>query len=306
MSGGSAGSTATLAESARTRWGVARLSFGIKTIQQMTTYEAIRTVWKEADGIPVMEHAWLFDHLAPIAGAPLDGPALDGWTMLAALAVETSRIRLGLMVAGNTYRHPGVAAKIATTVDIISNGRLEFGIGAGWNEYEHESMGIPLYGAGERLRRLREACTLIKMLFTQPVTDFDGQYYQLKEARHEPKPVQKPYPPFMIGGSGEKLTLRVVAEHADAWNYDGAGTIERFTHLLGVLRQHCADVGRDPAELTISAQTLVHADDLQRTIDHTNRLVEAGATHLLLNIRPPFPDKIATRLAEEVVPKIGV
>ena len=101
------------------------------------------------------------------------------------------------------------------------NGRLDFGIGAGWNEYEHTSMGIPLYAPGERIRRLGEACEIIRRLFTQPLTDFDGRYYQLKEARCEPKPVQKPYPPFVIGGGGEQLTLRVVAQYADVWNFIG-------------------------------------------------------------------------------------
>src|SRR5215218_7741098 len=159
-----------------------KLRFGIKTAPQHTTYDAMLAVWRAADATPVFEHAWLFDHFAPIAG-DLDGPCFEGWTLLAAYAAHTSRIRLGLMVTGNTYRHPAVLAKIASTVDIISNGRLEFGIGAGWNEYEHASMGIPLYQPGERIRRLDEACTLIKSLFIDPLTTFDGRYYQLKDAR---------------------------------------------------------------------------------------------------------------------------
>ena len=120
-----------------------------------------RAVWRDADAIESIEHAWLFDHFAPINGH-LDGPCLEGWTALAALAAETKRLRIGLMVTGNTYRHPAVLAKIAATVDVISNGRLDLGIGAGWNVYEHESMGIPLYAPGERIRRLGEACEIIR------------------------------------------------------------------------------------------------------------------------------------------------
>ncbi len=281
---------------------MAQLSFGIKTAPQSTTYGDMLTVWNEADAIDVLEHAWLFDHYAPING-DLDGPCLEGWTLLAAYAASTRRIRLGLMVTGNTYRHPAVLAKIAATVDVISNGRLDFGIGAGWNEYEHASMGISLYPPGERIRRLDEACELIKLLFTQHTTDYDGRYYQLKEARSEPKPVQKPYPPFVIGGGGEQLTLHVVARHADIWNFAG-GSVETFTHKVGVLREHCAAVGRDPADIRLSVQVVVNPNNLDETVENAQRFVDAGATHLVLNLRPPFPERICTRLAEVVVPKV--
>lgn len=277
-------------------------SFGIKTSPQHTTYEEILKVWEEAEQVPVVEHAWLFDHFAPIQG-DLDGPCLEGWTVLAALAAVTERLRLGLMVTGNTYRHPAVLAKIAATVDVISKGRLDFGIGAGWNVYEHESMGIPLYKPGERIRRLDEACEIIKGLFTQPTVDFDGRYYQLKEARSEPKPVQKPYPPFVIGGGGEQLTLRVVAKHADIWNYTG-GSVEEFTHKVGVLREHCAAVGRDPAEITLSYQYRLPVGDLSSVAGEVQAFVDAGATHIVLVIPPPFPDGIVTRIAEEVIEKV--
>jgi F420-dependent oxidoreductase-like protein len=281
---------------------MARLSFGIKTAPQHTTYDAMLEVWREADSIPVFEHAWLFDHFAPIQGS-LDGPCFEGWTLLTAYAALTSRIRVGLMVTGNTYRHPAVLAHIAATLDVVSNGRLDLGIGAGWNQYEHESMGIPLYAPGERIRRLGETCELIKLLWTQPVTDYDGRYYQLKEARCEPKPVQKPYPPFVIGGSGEQLTLRVVARHANVWNF-GGGTVETFQHKVKVLHEHCAVVGRDPAEIALSIQTVVNPDDLQATVDAAQRFVDVGVTHVVFNLRPPYPDRIVTRVAEEIVPRI--
>jgi F420-dependent oxidoreductase-like protein len=278
------------------------LRFGFKTAPQHTTYEAMLELWDEADQIPVIEHAWLFDHFAPIQG-DVSGPCLEGWTALAAYAARTKRLRVGLMVTGNTYRHPAVLTKIATTVDVISNGRLDFGIGAGWNEYEHASMGLDLYKPGERIRRLDEACEIYKRLCTQATTDFDGRYYQLKEARCEPKPVQKPYPPIVIGGGGEKLTLLVTAKHADIWNTTSSDP-ELLRHKVEVLHGHCAAVGRDPSEIEISAQVPVNYDDLGATVKTAQSLVDAGTTHIILNLRPPFPAKIMARLADEVIPQI--
>ncbi|HEY8447455.1 MAG TPA: LLM class F420-dependent oxidoreductase [Thermomicrobiales bacterium] len=276
-----------------------RVSFGIKTSPQHTTYEAILRVWEEADAEPLIEHAWLFDHFAPIVG-DLDGPCLEGWTVLAALAARTTRLRLGLMVTGNTYRHPAVLAKIAATTDVISGGRLDFGIGAGWNEYEHTSMGIPLYKPGERIRRLDEACKLIKLLWTQSIADFAGDYYQLNQARCEPKPIQRPWPPFVIGGSGERLTLRVVARHADIWNFSGR-SVEDFTHKLDVLRRHCQEIGRDLSEIVASIQYPANYEDLAQTREAIARFIEAGARHVVVMLTPPYPERIASRIAQEVI-----
>jgi F420-dependent oxidoreductase-like protein len=277
-------------------------SFGIKTSPQHTTFDAIRTVWLEAEDIPAIEHAWLFDHMAPIQG-DVGGDCLEGWTALAALAAITERLRLGLMVTGNTYRHPAVLAKIAATLDQISHGRLEFGIGAGWNVYEHESMGIPLYKPGERIRRLGEACEIIRRLFTEPTVDFDGKYYQLKDARSEPKPVQKPYPPFVIGGGGEQLTLRVVATYADIWNYTG-GSVEEFSHKVNVLREHCAAIERDPAAIELSYQHRINADDFAASVPLIEQFIEAGATHIVIVLPTPHVEGLATRVAEEVIGKV--
>jgi F420-dependent oxidoreductase-like protein len=260
-------------------------------------------VWKAADANPVFEHAWLFDHFAPIQG-DLDGPCFEGYTLLAALAAQTSRLRIGLMVAGNTYRHPAVHAHMAATVDVISNGRLDFGIGAGWNEYEHQSMGIPLYPPGERIRRLGEACEIARRLFTQQLTDFDGRYYQLAQARCEPKPVQQPHPPFVIGGAGEQLTLRVVARHADVWNSTPSDA-EQFRHKQSVLREHCAAVNRDPGEIELSVQVRVDYNDLPATVAKLQPLVDAGATHLILMLVYPYPEGIVDRLADEIVARVG-
>ncbi len=282
---------------------MAPLRWGIKTAPQHTTYEAMRSVWLEADQNPVFEHAWLFDHFAPIQGS-LDGPCFEGWTLLSALAAQTQRIRIGLMVAGNTYRHPAVHAHMAATVDVISGGRLDFGVGAGWNEYEHASMGLPLYAPGERIRRLGEACEITKRLFTQPLTDFDGRYYQLNDARCEPKPIQKPYPPFVIGGAGEQLTLRVVAQYADVWNSMPA-SVEEYQRKLQILHEHCAVVGRDPAQIESSTQVRVNYADIDATVATLQPLVDAGMTHIILMLTYPYPEGIVATLAEKIVARVG-
>ncbi|HEY4383277.1 MAG TPA: LLM class F420-dependent oxidoreductase [Ktedonobacteraceae bacterium] len=276
-----------------------KLHFGIKTAQQNTTYESMLRVWTEADRTPNMEHAWAFDHFIPLT-ADITGPELEGWTLLGALAARTERIRLGLMVTGNTYRHPAVLANIATTVDVISNGRLDFGIGAGWNKTEHDMYGMELYAPGERIKRLGEACEVIKLLWTETRANFDGKYYQLKDALCEPKPVQKPYPPFVIGGSGEQLTLRVVAKYASIWNFVG-GDIETFRHKNDVLNQHCAAIGRDPSTIERSIQWRVNYSDLAKSRDVIRPYIAEGATHIILNLDFPYPDEIVHRLDKEIV-----
>ncbi len=274
------------------------LRFGIKTAPQYTTYEGMLRVWQEADAVPIIEHAWLFDHFMPIMGDPT-GPCLEGWTLLAAFAAATKRLRVGVMVTGNTYRHPAVLANMGATVDIISGGRLDFGIGAGWNELEHNAYGIPLYAPGERIRRLGEACDVIRLMWTETAPDFDGEYYQLKGAYNEPKPVQKPYPPFVIGGSGEQLTLRMVAKYADIWNFVG-GPIELFRQKNEVLDRHCATIGRDPATIERSVQVMAVPNDLDTTRNTLRNLIAEGATHLIMNLRAPYPEGIVHLLAEEV------
>ena len=275
-----------------------KLRFGIKTAPQNTTYEEMLRVWLEADTVPIIEHAWLFDHFMSL-GIDFTGPCLEGWTLLAAFAALTRRLHVGIMVTGNTYRHPAVLANMGATVDIISHGRMDFGIGAGWNEIEHTAYGIPLYSPAERIGRLAEACEVIRLMWTETAPDFDGRYYQLKNAYCEPKPLQKPYPPFVIGGGGEKLTLRVVAQYADIWNFAG-GTAEEFRHKSEVLDGHCVAIGRDPARIERSVQFLINPNDLSASRDTVRNFIEAGATHLILNLRAPYPEGIVHQLAEEV------
>lgn len=279
-----------------------KLSFGIKTPQHRTTYKDMLRVWHEADSVPSIEHAWLLDHLMPLSGDCAD-PCLEGWTLLSAFAAATKRLRLGLTVSSNTYRHPAVLAKMAATVDIISDGRLDFGIGAGVgegnHETEHHAYGIPLYTPGERIRRLGEACEVIRRMWTEPAPSFAGNFYQIKDAYCEPKPVQKPYPPFVIGGIGEKL-LRIAAQYAAIWNFTGGG-VESFQQKNAILERHCAAIGRDPQTIQRSTQVRINVTDLEEARRRLYSYAQAGITHLILSLPAPYPEGIVHRLDEEII-----
>src|SRR6266487_4373327 len=165
---------------------------GIKLSQQLCTIDQQRAIWRLADEAG-FDHLWVFDHLNPIGSAPLDGDIYEGWTLMAAMAQATGRVRIGNMVTGNTYRHPGLLAKVATTVDHLSGGRLEFGLGAGWAENEHTMLGLPFGTTSDRADWLEEACEVIRSLWTRERTSFAGKHYQLAGAIAEPKPVQQPH-----------------------------------------------------------------------------------------------------------------
>ncbi len=196
---------------------------------------------------------WYADHFMPNA-PDTSTPWPEAWTTLTAVGATVPRIRVGTLVSGNTYRHPAVLAKMVATLDHITGGRAVLGLGSGWQENEHDHYGIPFYTTRERLDRLDEACQIIKSLYTNTKTDFDGRFYQLKDASLEPKPVQHPLP-LLIGGGGEKHTLRITAEHANEWNVWGDVAILR--QKMEVLDQHCADVGRDPSEIQRTAVALL-------------------------------------------------
>jgi F420-dependent oxidoreductase-like protein len=234
------------------------LRIGLKLSQQATDVAELRAIWQVADEGD-FDQLWNFDHFAAIMGDP-ERDVLEGWTLLGAMAEATSRVRIGCMVTGNTYRHPAVLAKMAVTIDQLSGGRLELGIGAAWADIEHEMLGIDFGTAGRRVAWLDEACTLMKLLFTQERTTFEGERYTLRDAIANPKPVQQPHPPFWIGGRGERKTLRVIARHADVWNAPG-GEPDEVARLAGVLDAHCADLGRDPAEIRRSVQVRYDGDD---------------------------------------------
>ncbi len=222
------------------------IRFGIHSGPQHTTYADYLSLWRAAEDLGY-DWASVFDHFIPIQTDP-EGPCFEGLTLLSAMAAQTSRIRCGVLVIGNTYRHPALLANIATTIDHVSGGRLELGVGAGWWEMEHEEYGIPLPPIGRRIRMLGETLPILKSLWTEPRTTFEGRYYQLTGALCEPKPLQKPHIPLWVGGAGEKLTLRAVAESADGWNTFFMPKAD-YQHKLDVLAGHCAAVGRNPADV---------------------------------------------------------
>jgi len=237
------------------------MKFGVQATQSGVTWEELLALWQELDRDSNFDHLWLMDHFVTGAGTAADssGPCMEGWTSLAALAQATSRVRLGILVTGNTYRHPAVLAKMATTVDHISGGRLEFGLGAAWHAYEHEAFAIPFHTVRERLARLDEAAQVIKLLWTKQRPKFQGRYYQMDEPPYNPPNAQQPHPPILIGGSGEKRTLRTVAKYADATNV--SGTPEEVRRKFEVLEGHCREVGRDYSEIRRTVQLLLFLTD---------------------------------------------
>ena len=277
-----------------------RLSF--KTRPQHSEWQPIVDFWKEGDRIETYDAGWTFDHLDPIF-SDRDGAVFEGWTMLAALSGIVQRIRLGVMVTGNTYRHPAVLANMAATLDVASGGRLEIGLGTGWVEAEHAAYGIPLPTWKERFDRLEETCEILHLLFADGIADFDGSFYRLERARALPKPIQKPHPPIVIGGTGEKRTLRIAALWADQWNLPG-GDPDMLRHKVDVLHHHCADVGRDPAEIEVS--TKIKADgDPGALADLVGEFREAGANHIIAMFEAPFdPAKLGV-VADRIGPMMA-
>jgi alkanesulfonate monooxygenase SsuD/methylene tetrahydromethanopterin reductase-like flavin-dependent oxidoreductase (luciferase family) len=280
-------------------------SFGIMTAPMQADYHDILRVWQEADAIAAIEHAWLFDHLMPIGGDP-DGPALEGWTLLSALAAQTRRLRLGLLVTSNRFRPPAMLAKIAATADIVSGGRLDFGIGAGSRpdhplaRREYDAHGLPFHDFAHSVGSLTEACTVIRRLWTETEPfDFDGTYVRLTGAFCNPKPVQRPYPPILIGGRSS-ATLRVVAEHADVWNIPG-GDIDDVVSRSALLDRYCDEIGRDPAEITRSIHLPVAYDQPRMTQDAIGEAVAAGFQHIVLGLPAPYPAGVARWVADELV-----
>jgi len=273
------------------------MRFSFKTASMETTWQAMSAMWIEADDIDVYDAGWNFDHFYPIFTEP-SGPCLEGWTTLTALAAVTSRLRLGAMVLGNTYRHPAVLANMAATLDHVSGGRLEIGIGAGWAEHEHTAYGIELPALKKRFDMFDEACEVLHRLLTEYQTTFAGEHYQITDAYCEPKPLQTPRPPIVIGGKGEKRTLRAAARWADQWNYPG-GDVAEFIRKTEVLHAHCADVGRDPSEIEVSIQTR-YTDDPVATAATAAEMIEAGAGHVIVYFPTPHDPAQLGPVAEQL------
>jgi alkanesulfonate monooxygenase SsuD/methylene tetrahydromethanopterin reductase-like flavin-dependent oxidoreductase (luciferase family) len=292
------------------------VTFGLKTSPVHTTYEQIQRAWLQADEVPEIEHAWLWDHMLPLTG-PRTGNIFEGWTLLAALAAQTRRLRLGLLVTSNRIRQPAVLGKMATTVDVISGGRLVLGIGVGGTRQKSdpdagpaEHDGLPEYAAfgltpvspGEGIGRLGETIEIIRRMFTEDEFDFNGRYYTLTGTINEPKPVQRPGPPILVGGSGPRL-LRVAAEQADIWNVPGPphASLEFLADRCQVLDRHCADLGRDPASIDRSVQLLITTDDPAAVRGTVRQLIGIGFRHIVFGVRPPAPDNVSRWLADEII-----
>ena len=276
---------------------------------------------------------WLYDHFHTVPTAQLE-TTFECWTSMAALARETSTIKLGQMVTCNSYRPPSLLAKMASGVDVMSSGRLILGIGAGWYENEYQAYGYEFPETPERLRMLREALQVIKAMWTQDRAEFEGQYYRLRGAINEPKPVQKPHPPIWIGGAGEKVTLKLVAQYGNACNFNA--DVATVRHKLNVLREHCETVGRDYDSVTKTVEFYTifgderevdrivtdtarrtgaeesfirswhpYAGDAERIAQIIGEYAEAGIEYFIINVPNAFEGGVIKRFAEEVFPKVG-
>ncbi|CAM5432579.1 monooxygenase [Streptomyces pilosus] len=282
-----------------------RPRFGIMTAPTQVGYDDLLRVWREADAVPEIEHAWLFDHLMPIFGDPW-GPAFEGWTLLSALAAQTRRLRLGVMVTSNRFRPPAMLAKIATTVDIVSGGRLDFGIGVGSRpnppeaRREYPAHGLPFQPPAQAVESLAEACALIRRLWTEEEPfDFHGTHHHLTGAFGNPKPVQRPHPPILVGGRSS-ATLRVVAEHAGLWNIPG-GDMDDVARRSALLDRYCAEIGRDPDSIVRSIHVPVDTVRPGVTREAIGEALDAGFRHIVLGLPAPYPEGVARWAAGELI-----
>jgi F420-dependent oxidoreductase-like protein len=272
------------------------LRLGVSLWPQGATWDEVRDASVLIDRLGY-ESLWSYDHFVPLGSDP-NIPVLDGWTILSVLGALTSRVRLGILVTGVTHRNPAILAKMACTVDHVSGGRVILGLGAAWNAQEHWAYGIPFGTDGERLALLDEACTVIRSLFEDEVTSFEGKHCAVHEAVLWPKPVQ-PRLPILIGGGGERKTLRLVARHADLWN--GFGTPDVIRRKIGILREHCAVVGRDPEDIGVTANMGIIVRDSASGV--RERLGEIGPVagfpdYAASNQPYGTPETVARRLAE--------
>ncbi|MEA2624274.1 MAG: hypothetical protein QOD06_319 [Candidatus Binatota bacterium] len=305
------------------------IRFGLQTGQQNVDWMTLRDFWQKADGWGY-DSLWNFDHFYPIFTDP-SGPCLEAWTTLAALSQVTSNARIGHLVNGNTYRNPALVAKMAATLDHASAGRFVLGIGAGWFEHEHESLGVDFKTVRGRLEALDESLRILRGMFTEEKTTFHGKHYTVNGAMCVPKPLQKPHPPILIGGTGEKVLLRIVAEHANMWN--AMGSVDQMRHRIEVLHRHGESVGRDAGtiEKTVgmmlcyratkerekvmtgivanmrqvtqgAARDLMMVGDRDECLERIGRYVAVGVTHFIfMLIAPYFADEVQA-FAEEVIP----
>ena len=252
----------------------------------------------------------LADHFFQMEGvAPAEDPFLEGYTSMGFLAGQTESIALTMLVTGVTYRYPGVLAKTVTTLDVLPQGRAMLGIGAAWYDREHAGLGIPYPPLGERFEMLEETLQICEQMWSDNNGPFEGKHYRLAETLCAPQPIQRPRPPILIGGAGEKKTLRLVAQYADVWNISlAAGPPDETRHKLDVLNRHCDDVGRDPVDIRKTVGILV--DPLADVDGFVSTAAEYAALGFdLVNVIPlphiTDPAGFVSRLGEEVVPKLA-
>ena len=272
------------------------MKFGLDVSQHQLTWDEILSRARSAEDAG-FDGAWVFDHFTALYGDP-GGPCLEGWTLLSALAAATTRIRLGALVTGVTYRPPSLLATEAVTVDHVSNGRLELGLGAAWHAEEHRALGFEFPSAGERVSRLEEAVTVIKLLMTEDDATFEGRYYRLANASYHPRPVQQPHPPLWIGGGGERRMLPLIARVADVWH--GFGSVEDLTRKSRLVDQHAEAAGRPPSEIS-RASGLSISEPWEQVRATIEALAAAGFSYLTVG----WPSEGEERLREfaaEVLP----
>lgn len=274
---------------------------GVK-LSQDAPIESYRRIWSIADEAG-FDHCWAFDHLASIGPVGPDRPVFEGWALLGAMAAATKSTRIGLMVTGITYRNPAQLAKLAVTVDHLSGGRLEFGVGAAWAAIEHEMYGIS--GLDHRVGLLSEGLQILKSLWTEDRTNFAGRYFQMKDAIANPKPVQKPWPPIWIGAGGPS-TLKLTARHADVWNPSAAAgaSLEGAIQGSRQLDELCGEIGRDPAEIRRSKQIRYEPGGEAGVLEEAQKYREAGFTEIIIYLGGDDPVRGAELAAEKLLPEI--
>ncbi len=268
-----------------------KLSF--KVWPQDIDWRDLSEIWRTADTSEVYDGGWLNDHFYP--PRPGERAALfEAWTLLAALAAITKRLRLGTMVTSNTFRHPALLAKMAVTTDQVSAGRLDIGLGAGWHEEEHTAFGVEFPPAPARWERLDETCAILHGLMTEEVFTFSGNHFALVDAEPRLRPVQHPRPPIVIGGIGPKRTLPLVAKWADHWNwYQRGADPEDFLRLQALLHEYCDAIGRDSASIETSVQVLF-AGDTDETVERALSFLDVGVDQILVSFRAPDAGHVVT------------
>lgn len=278
-----------------------RVRYSFKVWSQEAEWAQLRDIWIEADQGEFWDAVWLNDHLHPPKSDPAS-PIMDSWTLFGGLAAVTRRLRFGAMLSANTFRHPAVLAKQAVTLDRMSGGRLEIGVGAGWHEGEHRAFGIDLPPIPARFGLLDETFAILHGLMTEEVFSFEGTYRTITGAVFEPKPIQTPRPPFVIGGIGPRRTIPLAAKWADQWNFpDYTNDLDLFRNRKALLVDSCAEIGRDPGEIEVSVQ-FRFTGDLSETVERVAAYQAAGADHILISFSPPpdpsLPPSVAEVLAD--------